>query len=132
MTLEELAETVDERAEAIAVAFARMMGIDLSEEIDDDEWERRLVNCEELPGLTENQQARMNGIGIALREIRREIEDRDPEGPEVETTIEKIQHEMAREALEDVSERIMEAAHNIYAQFMEINEEDGDDDISDQ
>lgn len=132
MTLEELAETANEHAEAIAAAFANIPGIDLSEEIDDDEWERRLVHCEELPGLTENQQARMNGIGIALREIRREIEDRDPEGPEVETTVEKIRHEISREALEDVSDRIMEAAHNIYAQFMEINEEDGDDDISDQ
>lgn len=37
MTLEELAETANEHAEAIAAAFANILGIDLNEEDGDDD-----------------------------------------------------------------------------------------------
>lgn len=85
---------------------------------------KKIQNGEDLPGLTDMQQAEMNGLYTALKEIDNEYEDRDPDGEDVEDTWQKLKFEAGREALQDAYDRIVGEAHNLYIYFLESNGED--------
>lgn len=69
---------------------------------------------EELPGITDHQQAVMDGFYGAIKEVKAEYDDRDPHGEDVDTLCQQIRHEIAQEALRDVYERIVLAAQQFY------------------